>query len=200
MRPSNKEEREAAFDRVLSELGAESGPTDKVTADWVRNEFEIFLVALSLGGAYAAGALVGLTDNFLGLHHASQLCEACLAIEKSPKLQQVAERIVLTWISELAAGKPIDSRLYVLIAEWCRQRLEPTAPGRSQDSPIKRLAIVSRLIEVAAKYPTNAYGAKKQIYRDLENKFGLKRSQLSKLIKGFDPRKFIKNRASDKSN
>jgi hypothetical protein len=190
--------RQAAIDLVLSQLGANTGAVE-TTPDWVRNEFEIFLVKVSLGGACAAGAVTGLTDKFLGLAEASQLAEACLVIEESPKLQKAVERIVLTWMSELAAGKPLDSRVHALIAEWCLRRIEPTGRGRPQDSPIKKLAVVTRLIEVAAKYQDSAYGAKKQMYGDLKTKFGLGRSQSIKLIGGFNPWAFIKKKASGKS-
>jgi hypothetical protein len=194
---SNKKERDAAFDLVLSALGADASRVE--TPDWVRNEFEIFLVQVSLGGAYAAGAIIDLTGNKpLPLVSASKLSAACLTIEKSRKLSQLAERIVLTWMSDLASGNPVDSRLRVLIAEWCRQRLGSARRGRPQDSPLKQFAVVTRLIELGGKYPERARSAKKQIYGDLQAGFGLKRSQLIKLIGDFDPWKFIKNKASGK--
>jgi hypothetical protein len=174
MRPRfpSKKEREAAFNLVLSELDTRAD-----VADWVSNEMQVFLVKVSLGGAYAVEAVTDLTDKRLGLAEGSKLCGACLTIGESPNLQQVAERIVLFWTLALAAGKPIDCRWRALIAEWCRQRLEPAGRGRPQDSPIKKFAVVSRLLETAAKYPGGVYGAKKQRYGDLQTAFGLKRSQ-----------------------
>src|SRR5262249_24576863 len=80
------------------------------------------------------------------------------------------------------------------------RRLGSPGPGRRPDSPIKKFAVASRLIELAAKYPDSAYGVKKQMYGDLETKFGLKRSQLSKLINGFNPWEFIRNKAPGKSD
>jgi hypothetical protein len=102
----------------------------------------------------------------------------------------------LHWVGALAAGEPIDDRWRELIVEWCIQRLEASGKGRPQDSPVKRFAVIARLIELAAKYPAHSRGAKKQIYADLQAHFGLKRSQLIKIIDGFDPWEFLKATAS----
>jgi len=60
------------------------------------------------------------------------------------------------------------------------------------DDPLKELAIHIELVRLAQTHPS-AYGAKKQMYHHLQTKFGLKRSQLSKLLSGFDPWKFKKD-------
>jgi hypothetical protein len=116
MRPRfpSKKEREAAFNLVLSELDTRAD-----VADWVSNEMQVFLVKVSLGGAYAVEAVTDLTDKRLGLAEGSKLCGACLTIGESPNLQQVAERIVLFWTLALAAndlkGKPTLSVLDVAL-------------------------------------------------------------------------------------
>jgi hypothetical protein len=184
---------EAAFNQMLSRLEARDIPDED------RNEVQIFFVKVALGGAYALDGIVDLTSKKLGLPHASKLGEAALSIEDAVGLQQV-ERIILHWTLALATGKTIDDRWRELIAEWCIQRMEISVRGRPQDSPVKRFAVITRLIELAEKYPEYSRGAKKQIYSDLQGHFGLKRSQLIKLIDGFDPWEFLKNHASGKSD
>jgi hypothetical protein len=153
-----------------------------------------------LGGRIAStylalDAIENLTSQKLGLPHASKLGEAALSIEDVMGLEQV-EWILLHWTLALALGKTIDDRWRELIAEWCIQRLEASGRGRPKDSPVKRFAVIARLIELAEKYPEHSRGAKKQIYADLQAHFGLKRSQLIKVINGFDPWKFIREKAS----
>jgi hypothetical protein len=180
---------DAAFSLIVSDLEARDIPDED------RNEVQIFLVKVALGGDRALDAIVGLTSKKLGLPHASKLGEAALSIEDIVGLEQ-AERIILHWTLALALGKTIDDRWRELIAEWCLQRLEASGRGRPQDSPVKRFAVITRFIELAEKYPEYSRGAKKQIYADLQAHFGLKRSQLIKLIRGFDPWEFIRTKAS----
>ena len=108
--------------------------------------------------------------------------------------------IVLLRARDLAAGRPVDYRMRALIAEWCGRQIKPTGSGRPAGGTIKKLAAQGALLELAQTRQPR-YGAKKQIYADLEAKLGLKRSQLSKLTKDFDPWALIeKTTSSGKSD
>jgi len=101
---------DAAFSLIVSDLEARDIPDED------RNEVQIFLVKVALGGDRALDAIVGLTSKKLGLPHASKLGEAALSIEDIVGLEQ-AERIILHWTLALALGKTIDDRWRELIAE-----------------------------------------------------------------------------------
>jgi hypothetical protein len=180
---------DAAFDQIISDLYARDIPAED------RNEVLIFFVKVALGGVRALDGVEGLTSQRLGLSHASRLAEAAVSISNVMGLEQV-ERIILHWVGGLAAGEPIDDRWRELIVEWCNQRLETSGKGRPPDGPVKRFAVLARFIELADKHPAHSRGAKKQIYADLQAHFKLKRSQLIKLIDGFDPWEFLKSKAS----
>lgn len=61
----------------------------------------------------------------------------------------------------------------------------------------KKIAVQGAMLELAqTRQP--AYGVKKQINAELEAKFGLKRSRLSELTKGFDPWALIAKTLSEK--
>jgi hypothetical protein len=172
---------------------------------WVTNETEIVIVKIALGGDYAQSAFFDLLSGGAAdldtVHRTSaQINKAlavCLSFEEDPELQERARMIVLLRARDMAAGNPVDYRMSALIAQWCRQQVKPKGSGRLAGSRLKKLAAQGAFLELAqTRQP--GYGVKKQIYADLEAKVGLKRSQLSKLTKGFDPWALIEKTLSEK--
>lgn len=175
---------------------------------WVKNETEIAVVGIALGGDYAQSAFFdvlsgGAADLDIIRRDSTQInnaLTACLSIEEDPKLQEQAGMIVLLRAHDLAAGRPVDYRMRVLIAEWCRRQLTPTrSVKRAGGTAIKKIAVQGAFLELAQTRQAG-YGIKKQINAELERKFGLKRSQLSELTKGFDPWALIEKTLSDESD
>ena len=174
---------------------------------WIRNETEIVLVKIALGGDYAQSAFFdlvskGAADLDTIRRTSAQIntaLAACLSFEEDPKLQEQAQMIVLRRARDLAVGNPVDYRMRALIGEWCRRQINPTSSGRPAGGRIKELAVQGAFLELAqTRQP--GYGVKKQIYAELEAGLGLKRSQLAELTKGFDPWALIEKTLSDKSD
>jgi hypothetical protein len=174
---------------------------------WVLSEGEIVLVKIALGGDYAQSAFFdvlsgGAADLDTVRRTSVQInnaLTACLSIEEDPKLQERAQMIVLLRARDLAVGNPVDYRMRALIAEWCRRQIKPAERGRPAGGTIKKIAAQGALLELAQTRQPK-YGAKKQMYADLEARLGLKRSQLSEMLKGFDPWALIERTLFDKSD
>jgi len=174
---------------------------------WVRNETEIVVLKIALGEDYAQSGFFdllsgGAADLDTVRRTSAQINAAlatCLSFAEDPKLQEQAQTIVLLRARDLAAGRPVDYRMRALIAEWCARQINPAGPGRRAGHRIKKLAAQGAFLELAQTRQPK-YGAKKQIHADLEARLGLKRSQLSEMLKGFDPWALIEKTLSDKSN
>jgi len=172
---------------------------------WLTNETEIVLVKIALGGDYAQSAFFdllsgGAADLDTVRRTSAQINKAlaaCLSFEEDPELQERARMIVLLRARDIAMANPVDYRMRALIAEWCGRQIKPNGSGRPVGSRIKELAAQGAFLELAQTRKPG-YGVKKQIYADLEAKVGLKRSQLSKLTKGFDPWALIEKTLSEK--
>ena len=161
------------------------------------NETQIYLVRAVLGGDFVHDAVEdilwwleadGLT---LSIGAIAELLWYMASLGGADDIRKEAENLVLHWAMEMAAGMPIDNRTLVLVHEWCRRRVGPEngdgkKAGRPADDKVKKAAVLFAIAELAKTYP-NEYGAKKQIYNHLQIKFGLRRSQLSKLLSGYDP-------------
>ena len=158
--------------------------------DWRVNEYNIIVVRLALGGEFAELALLDClfrySPNGVTAREISDTLEGLLKIEGKPDLGDTAQIVVSYWSYELAAGRPIDDRARELVAEWHDRQLNSAKSGRRSDSKIKKLAVQMQYRRFAAALP-NKRGSKKQMHYHLQDKFGLKRSQLSKLLSGLDP-------------
>jgi hypothetical protein len=114
---------------------------------WIRNETEIVLVKIALGGDYAQSAFFdlvseGAADLDTIRRTSAQIntaLAACLSFEEDPKLQEQAQMIVLRRARDLAVGNPVDYRMRALIGEWCRRQIHPTSSGRPAGGRIKSL-------------------------------------------------------------
>ena len=157
------------------------------------NEVLIALVRIALGGDFVNHAISGFlryTATVLGrplsIDEFAQLPSGFLMIPDFFDLKKNARIAVMHWAIDLAAGRPVDDRVRQLVHAWCSRENNPEgASGRPIDDPLKELAIRTELVRLAQTHP-RVYGAKKQMYHHLQTKFGLKRSQLSKLLSGFD--------------
>ena len=157
------------------------------------NEALIATVRIALGGDFAKQAISDLfrhqaavLGRALSIDEFAELLSFFLTISDSDCLKKDAGTIVMGLAMDLAAGRPVDDRVRPLVHEWCRRQNNPEgASGRPIDDPLKELAIRTELVRLAQTHP-RVYGAKKQMYHHLQTKFGLKRSQLSKLLSGFD--------------
>jgi hypothetical protein len=161
------------------------------------NETLILLVRAVLGGAFVHDAVADFLwwqeadGRTLSTGEIAELLWYLASLGGADGVRKTAENIVLNWAMEMAADMPIDNRARVLVHEWCRRRVGlengvGKKAGRPADDNVKKAAVLFAIAELAKTYP-NQYGAKKQIYNHLQIKFGLRRSQLSKLLSGYDP-------------
>jgi hypothetical protein len=158
------------------------------------NEALIATVRIALGGDFANHAIsdflrhrATVLGRTLSIDEFAELPSGFLTVTDCGDLKKEAGKIVMYWAMDLAAGRPVDDRVRPLVHEWCRRQNNPEgASGRPIDDPLKGFAISTELVRLAETHPS-VYGAKKQMYHHLQTKFGLKRSQLSKLLSGFDP-------------
>ena len=114
-----------------------------------------------------------------------------LEMASLPILQDMAERIVWAYTARLCAGGAVDDRMRELIMVWCDRRLRGKAKGRPTNAnanAVRDMAVQWAIIEQSIRRPSDQ---QKAIIGDVAKKYGLKRSQVYKIIEPVPVQEFL---------